>query len=178
MSKTFGILAEFDSPKSLMHVAEKIRDQGYTKWDTYSPFPIHGMDKAMGLKESMLGLIVFIGGALGLSAGFALQTWVSTSAYKIIVSGKPLFSFQAFIPVTFEVMVLFSAFATVFGMFFLNRLPQHYHPLFNSKKFSTATSHGFFVAIEEIDPKYNKEEVENLLKQNGAIHLEIVEEKN
>ena len=125
-----SVLAEFDSPKSLYHVAQKVRDEGYTKWDAFSPFPIHGMDGAMGLKESILGWIVVIGGAVGLSFGFGLQTWVATTAYKIIVSGKPLFSYQAFVPVTFELMVLFSAFAAVFGMFILNRLPQHYHPLF------------------------------------------------
>ena len=132
MSQLFGVLAEFDSPKSLYHVAQKVRDEGYTKWDAFSPFPIHGMDGAMGLKESILGWIVVIGGAVGLSFGFGLQTWVATTAYKIIVSGKPLFSYQAFVPVTFELMVLFSAFAAVFGMFILNRLPQHYHPLFNN----------------------------------------------
>jgi hypothetical protein len=177
MSNLFGVLAEFDSPKSLFHAAEKVRDAGYSKWDTFSPFPVHGMDRAMGLKESILGWIVAIGGATGLLVGFGLQTWVATTAYKIIVSGKPLFSYQAFIPVTFELMVLFSAFSAVFGMFILNRLPQHYHPLFNNPRFSTATSHGFFIAIEAIDPKFNQSDVEQFMKSSGAIHTEIVEDK-
>ena len=98
----FGILAEFGTPSSILKAAKKVNLAGYTKFDTYTPFPIHGMDKAMGLKPSSLGWFVFCGGAFGLLFGFGLQTWVSITAYPVIVSGKPLFSYQAFVPVTFE----------------------------------------------------------------------------
>lgn len=178
MASTFGVLAEFDSPRSLVSSVKKIRKEGFTKFDTYTPFPIHGMDAAMGLKESVLGWIVVCGGAFGLSLGFGLQTWASASAYKLIISGKPLFSYQAFVPVTFELMVLFSAFAAVFGMFFLNRLPQHYHPLFECPHFNTASSHGFFVAIEASDPAYDEKRVIVYLESLGATKVEVVEESN
>ena len=123
-NKMFGTLAEFDSPKSLMHAAEAVRDAGYKKFDVYSPFPIHGMDDAMGLRPSIMGWLVLGGGITGLLAGFGIQTWVSIFGYKLIISGKPFFSYQAFIPVTFELMVLLSAFGAVFGMFILNKLPE------------------------------------------------------
>ncbi|RAP32755.1 DUF3341 domain-containing protein [Candidatus Marinamargulisbacteria bacterium SCGC AG-410-N11] len=170
----FGILAEFKSPHDLLSAAEKLRGKGYKNFDAYSPFPIHGMDEATGIKPSILGWIVLVGGALGLSAGFGLQTWVSTSAYKIIVSGKPLFSYQAFVPVTFELMVLFAAFFTVFGMFALNKLPMHYHPLLKSKNFESVTSHGYFIAIESSDPQFNS--AENVLIEVGGSNIEKIEE--
>ena len=113
------ILAEFKNPSDLLHAANECSNKGYKVFETYSPFPIHGMDDAMRLKPSNLAWIVLAGGTFGLVGGFGLQTWVSAFAYKIIISGKPFFSYPAFVPVTFEIMVLFSAFATVFGMFFL-----------------------------------------------------------
>tara|TARA_B100001113_G_scaffold345564_1_gene335348 strand:- start:846 stop:1418 length:573 start_codon:yes stop_codon:yes gene_type:complete len=175
-SEVFGVLAEFESPSALIKAAEKVRDQGYQYFDVFSPFPIHGMDDAMGLKPSKLPWIVFLGGAFGLSFGFGLQTWVSTTAYKLVISGKPLFSYQAFIPVTFELMVLFSAFATVFGMFALNRLPQHYHPLFTVDSFSKVTSHGFFLMIESHSDNFECSEVQRELKSYGAHNIEIVKD--
>jgi hypothetical protein len=171
----YGLMAEFDSPGSLMKAAEGLRDSGYKKFETYSPFPIHGMDAAMGLKESVLGWIVLVFGATGLTCGFLLQTWVSVFAYEITVSGKPLFSFQAFVPVCFEVMVLFSGIAAVFGMFALNRLPQLYHSVFNYKRFAIASSHGFFVSVESDDAHYSEVDTTRLLEKLGGKHIETVE---
>lgn len=172
----FGILAEFKSPSSLLKAAESIRDKGYDHYDVYSPFPIHGMDDAMGLKPSKLPWFVFCGGAFGLCFGFGLQTWVSTTAYPLIISGKPLFSYQAFIPVTFELMVLFSAFTTVFGMFALNKLPQHYHPLLTLDSFSSATSAGFFLVIENRSEGFDSDQVKNDLERVGGFNIERVVE--
>ena len=172
----FGVLAEFESPAALMKAAEKVRDKGYDYFDVFSPFPIHGMDAAMGLKPSKLPWIVFLGGSFGLLFGFGLQTWVSTTAYKLIISGKPLFSYQAFIPVTFELMILFSAFATVFGMFALNRLPQHYHPLFTVDSFAKVTSHGFFLMIESKSKLFDSNDVQRELVSYGGYNIELVED--
>lgn len=171
----FGILAEFDSPKSLLHAAEGVRDSGYKKFDVYTPFPIHGMDDAMGLKPSFMGWIVLLGGTTGLLVGFGLQAWVSTAAYKLVISGKPFFSYQAFIPVTFELMVLLAAFAAVFGMLFVNRLPQWYHSLLKVDDFRKVTSHGFFLCIESSDHQYNSDEVVAFLSKIGGKHIREIE---
>ena len=144
-NKMFGTLAEFDSPKSLMHAAEAVRDAGYKKFDVYSPFPIHGMDDAMGLRPSIMGWLVLGGGITGLLAGFGIQTWVSIFGYKLVISGKPFFSYQAFIPVTFELMVLLSAFGAVFGMFILNKLPEWYHSLLKDDEFKKLLLMVFFL---------------------------------
>jgi hypothetical protein len=170
------IIAEFKDPGALLKAAEATQAAGYKKYDAYSPFPIHGMDDAMGLGQSKLGWIVLCGGTFGLTFGFGLQTWVATEAYKLVISNKPLFSFQAFIPVTFELMVLFSAFCAVFGMFALNKLPEFYHPLFRSNNFRKVTSHGFFIGIEAEDPQFDRDKVESFLKEIGGGSIEVVEE--
>lgn len=171
-----GIIAEFKDPGALLKAAEATHAAGYKNYDAYSPFPIHGMDDAMALGQSKLGWIVLCGGAFGLSLGFGLQTWVATQAYKLVISNKPLFSFQAFIPVTFELMVLFSAFCAVFGMFALNKLPEFYHPFFRSNNFRKVTSHGFFIGIESQDPQFDQSKVEAFLKDLGGDSIEVIEE--
>ncbi|NDC82371.1 DUF3341 domain-containing protein [bacterium] len=175
-NKPFGLLAEYKTPGELLHAAERLRDAGYKQFETYSPFPIHGMDNAMGINDSILGWIVVTCGATGLLSAIALQTWVSTSAYRIVTSGKLLFSFQAFVPVCFELMVLLSGFGAVFGMFFLNGLPQLYHPLFKKPTFRTVTSHGFFVTVESTDPRFSIDDTARFLHETGSTAVEVVEE--
>ena len=175
MSKVFAILAEFNDPSSLMKAAEYFSENNYKKFDTYSPFPIHGMDHAMGLKDSVLGWITLVGGIVGLFGGFGMQLFMSLD-YKIIISGKPFASYPAFIPVTFEIMVLLSAFATVFGMFALNRLPEHSHPLFNSEVFRKVTDNGFFLAVESSDELYDDVELKKIFNKLKATHIEEVYE--
>ena len=165
------VLAEFENPSKLLHAAEHLRDLGLKNFETYSPFPIHGMDAAMGLGQSHLGWIVLAGGTAGLAGGFGLQTWVSVSAYKITYSGKPLFSYQAFIPVTFEIMVLLSAFAAVFGMLALNKLPEWHHKIFKSHKINRATSDGFFLSIDTD----NEEEAKQLLENLDGKDIQVIE---
>jgi len=171
-----GVLVEFSSPGTVYKAAETLRDAGYKGFEVYSPFPIHGMDGAMGLKPSPLGWIVLCGGTCGLLTGVGLQTWVATSAYKLIISGKPLFSYPAFVPVTFELMVLFSAFSAVFGMLVLNRLPQHYFPYFKSRNFAKVTSHGFFISIDALDPLFDRHTVTEYLSKMGGQNIEFIEE--
>lgn len=171
-----GVLAEFSSPSAVYHAAESLRDAGYKSFEVYSPYPIHGMDDAMGLKPSKLGWIVLCGGTCGLLAGLGLQTWVATSAYRLVISGKPFFSYPAFVPVTFELMVLFSAISAVFGMLILNKLPQHFFTYFKSSNFRKVTSHGFFVSVDAVDPLFNRETISQFLTAQGGKNIEFIEE--
>jgi hypothetical protein len=170
-----GVVAEFANPAELLKAAEKIRDSGYKRFEVYSPFPIHGMDEAMGLKSSPLGYYVFGIGIIGTFGALLLQGWTSAIDYKVVTSGKPFFSLPAFVPITFELTVLLSAFTAVFGMFFLNRMPRFYHPMFYSENFiRKGGDNGFFVSIFYWDPKFNVREVRNFLGNIGGKHVELI----
>lgn len=170
----YGVLAEFRNPKELMDAARAVKDHGYRSYDTFSPFPIHGIDKAMSLKKSKLGWIVAGHGLLGLAAGFSMIYYMMVVDYPLNISGKTLFNLPAWVPVMFELTVLLSAFGAVFGMFFLNGLPRLNHPLFNSENFKKATDDGFFVCIEAEDPQFELEKVEKLLKDTGGTNIETI----
>ena len=172
----FGLLAEYDSAAAIFKACEKVRDAGYKRWDSYTPFPVHNLDKAMGLKPSVLPWIVFACGMTGAACGMLLQWWTSTIAYPLVIAGKPLFSLQAYVPVTFELGILFSAFGAVFGMLGLNKLPMYYHPLFNVDRFARATDDRFFIAIEHADPKYDLDKTRKLLEETGAVAVEEVDD--
>lgn len=175
-AKLFGVLAEFDGPASIFHACEKVRDAGYQKWDSYTPFPVHNLDKAMGLPASKLPWIVFFMGMLGASSAMTLQWWVSAVDYPIVYAAKPFFSWQAFIPITFELGVLFASLTCLFGMMHFNKLPQFYHPLFNSERFEGVTDDKFFIAIEATDDKFDPEKTVALLEKLGATYIEMVED--
>jgi Ni/Fe-hydrogenase subunit HybB-like protein len=168
----FGVLGEFDSPRALYRACERVRDAGYTRWDAHSPFPVHGLDRAMGLGRSLLPWIVLVMGLAGAAAGFGLQAWVHSIAYPNVISGKPYFAWQAYVPITFEVAVLFAAFGAVLGMLALNRLPRHHHPLFESGRFERATDDRFFISIESGDPLFEATATPRLLADAGAARLE------
>ena len=171
----YGILAEFATPTDLYHACERVRDSGFTKWDAHTPFPVHGLDRAMGLRRSPLPWIVLVMGLVGAASGFLLQAWVHGSAYPLVISGKPYFSWPAFIPITFELGVLFAAIGAVVGMLALNRLPMHYHPLFRSKLFERVTDDKFFISIESWDPRFDPTATRTLLESLGARSVELVE---
>ena len=173
--KYFGVLAEFDSAKDIFHACEKVRDQGFQKWDAHTPFPVHGLDKAMGLGPSRLPWIVLAMALIGGSGGFALQAWINVEAYPMVISGKPFLSWQAFVPVTFELTVLLGAFGAIFGMWFLNRLPQWYHSTFKSARFLKFSDDKFFITIESIDPQFDPSKTQSFLKELGAKHVELLE---
>ncbi len=173
--RTFGLLAQFASPAALYHACERVRDAGFTRWDAHSPFPVHGLERAMGLRRSILPWIVLVTGVTGAAIGFGLQWWVHASAYPLVISGKPYFAWPAFIPITFELGVLFGALGAVISMFGLNRLPMHYHPLFHSKIFERVTDDAFFISIESWDPKFDATATRTLLESLGATHVELVE---
>ena len=171
----YGVLAEFATPAELYRACERVRDAGFTKWDAHTPFPVHGIESAMGLKRSPLPWIVLGAGLAGAALGFGLQWWVHTQAYPLVISGKPYFAWPAFIPITFEVAVLFAALAAVFGMFGLNRLPMHHHPLFRSQVFERVTDDAFFISIESWDPKFDAAATRTFLESLGARRVELLE---
>ena len=174
--RIYGVVSEFADPTSLLQSAQKLNKLGYRRMDAHSPFPIHGMEKALKIPDSKLGWIVFCFALLGFCTAITLQLWVATKGYATTVSGKPYASIEAFVPITFELTILFSAFSTVFGMFALNKLPLFYHPWFGAKRFSEkANDDGFFISIEAKDIQFDLEETSRFLKEIGAIDIEIVE---
>lgn len=174
INKPAGMLAEFNDPAELLAAARKMKDGGYKKYDCHSPFPVHGMDGAMGMKRSPLGYIVFAVAAVALIGGFALQWWTSSVDYKIVISGKPFFSYQAYGPVAFAIMVLSSAFVSLLGMLALNKLPMLFHPLFSSKSFERAMDDGFFVSVEAADAKFDVTNTQNFLTEIGGKNVEVI----
>jgi hypothetical protein len=180
MSDTSGtpalILAEFESTGEALHAAETLRDAGYTEFDSHSPFPIHGMDAAMGLPDSKLGWIVFPIGLCGTTGAFAMMHWMNNIDYPLVIGGKPPTwqSLPSMVPIMFELTVLLSAFATVFGMFHLNRLPRHHHPIFNSDRFKGMTDDKFFISVESSDPKWSVDKTKKLLESCKPSHLELI----
>lgn len=177
VSKKYGLLAEFNGPNELIRAAIELRDAGYKNFDCHSPFPIHGMDRAMGMKKTKLGWVVAAAGFAGAGGAMLLQWWTSAVAYPVVISGKPLFSLPAFVPVTFELGVLFAGFAALFSIMGFNRLPRLHHPLFGSEKFARATDDGFFVSVEETDPSFDAAKTRKLLESAGARHVEVVEDE-
>jgi hypothetical protein len=174
--KHYGLLAEYETAAQLYHACEKVRDAGYAAWDAHTPFPVHGLEKAMGLRGSIIPYIVAVMGFSGAGLGFLLQWWTSTIAYPLIISAKPYNSYPAFVPVTFELGILLGAFGAVFGMLGTNRLPQLYHSLFNSHRFSRFSDDRFFISIEARDPKYDGDRTRKLLESTGAAAVEEVED--
>lgn len=175
-NKIYGALAQFESAHGIFHACEKVRDASYKKWDAMTPYPVHGLEGAMGMTRSKLPRFVFVMGISGASGAMLLQWWISAVDYPLIIAAKPYFSWQAFIPITFEVMVLFSAVSTVLGMLFLNRLPRWHHPLLKSERFARASDDKFFICIEADDPQFDGEKTAEFLQSLGASHVELLED--
>ncbi len=171
-------LAEFTTPKDVVHAAEKVRDAGYKRWDVHTPFPIHGMDKAMGISDSALGWIVLLSGLTGVSAAFLLMWYTNGVDYPLIIGGKPGFSLPSMVPVMFELTILLSAFGAVLGMLGLNQLPRHHHHVFYSERFERATDDRFFVSIDAGDERFDVEETQKLLASLHPESLELIQEES
>ncbi|MBM3835186.1 MAG: DUF3341 domain-containing protein [Verrucomicrobia bacterium] len=174
--KPYGIVAEFDNPADTMHAAERVRDKGFRKWDVFTPYPVHGMDQAMGMKNSKVGWFTFIGGVTGYITGMLMIWFMNAFDYAIPVGGKPMFSPIYAFPPSYELTILFGAFGSLGGMLFLNRLPRLHHPLLKNRRFTQVTHDKFFVVIEASDPNYSETETRNLLESAGSKHIEVVEE--
>ena len=175
-SKPYGIIAEFLTPADAIHAAEMVRDAGFRKWDVYTPFPVHGMDQAMGLDNSKVGYIAFAGGLTGYFSGMLMIWWMNAVDYPIMIGGKPMFSPYGAIPPCYELTILLGAFGSLFGMLALNRLPRLHHPLLKHRRFALASHDRFFVVIETADPKYSETETRKLLTSAGSQRIELVEE--
>lgn len=170
----YGVLAEYDTPGELIDAARKVRDAGYTEFDCYSPFPVHGIDEAMGIKRTILPLLVFGGGATGLLGGIFLQWWMNAYNWPWNIAGKPAWSIPANVPIMFEATILLSVFATFFGMWILNKLPQVWHPFFRADRFAKVTDDAFILGIEAKDKRFDHAATVKLLKDAGAIAVEDV----
>lgn len=170
----YGLTAEFPTPAALYHAAEKVRDAGYTRWDVYSPFPVHGMDEAMGAPATKLPLVI---GAVGLSGAFLglLMQWWMTMDFPQTVQGKPFFAWEPWTPITFECGVLLTAFTAVFGMLAFNKLPMFHHPLMRKERFLRVSDDRLVICIEAADPKFDPTGTRKLLESAGGAHIDLVE---
>ena len=173
--KVYGVIGEFADPHELVHAGRKIREMGYTKLDAMSPFPVHGIDDAIGVPYSKLGWIVICVGLCGTATALLLIWWCGVINYPLVIGGKPLFDFTFSIPITFELTVLFSAFASVIGMLALNGLPRLYHPSFNYRNAHRASDDRFLLVIEADDPKFDAQKSAEHLRSVGADLVEVVE---
>ena len=171
-SKLVGLLAEFQTPEGLVAAAEQVREEGYRRIDAFTPFPVHGLDEALAIRPTILPWVVLGAGLTGVVAALAGQWWTNTIDYPFMISGKPLFSLPANIPVTFEVIILFSAFTAFFGMLVLNGLPRFVQPVFRSERFRRATTDRFFLLVEAADPRFAVEKTRQMLAAAGAAHVE------
>ncbi|GIW72440.1 MAG: hypothetical protein KatS3mg102_1982 [Planctomycetota bacterium] len=172
-----GLAAEFDTPGAIYRAAQALRSEGYQRLDAHTPFPIHGMEKVLGLPPSRVPWICLAGGLFGCAGALLLQWWTSAVDYPWVISGKPLFSLPAFIPITFELTVLFAAFGAFFGMLALNRLPRPHHPVFGYSRWQRVTDDRFLLIVEASDPLFDLEETPRRLEQLGGRHIELLEEE-
>lgn len=173
-ARVFGMVAEFANPHALIEGVKAVRKAGFTKLDTHTPFPVHGMDKAMGLPQSKLPWLVFAGGMTGVSSAVLMQWWMNAFDYPIRVGGKPFFSYQAYVPICFELTVLLSAFCTLLGLLALTGLPRPYHPLFTHPRFARATDDAFFISVEATDPRWDEGALRKVLSEAGGSEITVI----
>jgi hypothetical protein len=173
--KVYGVIGEFEDPDELVHAGRKIREMGYRRLDAMTPFPVHGIDDAIGIPMSKLGWVVICFGLGGTTTAELLIWWCGVMNYPLVIGGKPLFDFTFTIPIAFELTVLFSAFATVIGMFALNGLPRLYHPALNYKNSHRASDDRFLLVIEADDPQFDPQRSAEHLRSVGAAEVEVVE---
>lgn len=173
----WGVMAQFDTTVDAYHAAEKMRDAGFTKWDLHAPFPIHGIEEAMGQKRTLLPFIVLGAALTGIATASGMQWWITAVDYTgFTVQGKPYGAWEPFTMIIFELGVLFSAFASLFGMLALNGLPRWHHPLARKERFLDSTDDKFFVVVEARDPSFNPEQTSRFLREIGATAVELVED--
>ena len=171
----YGLMAEFDSPETLLTAARRAFTAGFRRMDAYSPFPVDGLAEAIGFPHTRVPLIVLIGGLIGCLGGFYLQYWVAVIDYPINIGGRPFNSWPSFVPVTFELTILIAALSAFFGVLALNRLPMPYHPVFNVERFELASRNRFFLCIEASDSKFDLDHTRRFLDEIGSLGTYEVE---
>jgi hypothetical protein len=177
LSAPYGLLAEFPGERELVAAARRVREAGYTRFDAFSPYPIHELSETVAHgRRSRVPILTFLGGALGALTGFALQYWSQVHVYPMNIGGRPHNSWPAFIVVCFELTILFASLATVVGMIFLNKLPMPYHPVFNAPSFLKASRDGYFLVVEAEDPRFDLLDTEQLLVSLDAHEVVKVEQ--
>ncbi|MEX2045373.1 MAG: DUF3341 domain-containing protein [Opitutus sp.] len=174
-AQPYGLIATFHTAPQIYHAAEQVRDAGYRHWDCITPFPVHGLDRAMGLRRSIVPRISLAGGITGFITGMMLIWWTGAWEYPLVVGGKPFFSPMYAFPVSYELAILFTAFATIIGMFILNGLPMHYHPVLKYEHIRRGMDDTFFIVIEARDPRFNIANTRALLEKAGATAIDELE---
>jgi hypothetical protein len=172
---TYGLIASFDTAPALYQAAESVRDAGYRYWDCITPFPVHGLDRAMGLRRSIVPRISLIGGITGFCTGMSLIYFADAYANRLLVGGKPYFSPMFAFPVSYELTILFTAFATIIGMFVLNGLPMHYHPVLKYDQIRRGMDDTFFIVIEARDPRFHLANTRAMLEKIGGANIAELE---
>jgi ActD protein len=170
----YGAMAEFETPEDLIEAAERAHAEGYRRMDAYAPMPVEGLAEAVGFKTNKVALAVLLGGIAGCVGGYGLLFWITVIAYPHNVGGRPLHSWPAYIPITFECMILIAALTSLVAMLAMNGLPQPYHPVFNVPQFERASRDGFFLCIESSDPKFHTAETLQFLRDLGGSEVTIV----
>ena len=163
-----GVVGLFDDPDALIHAAEQVRDAGYRKWDCHTPYPVHGLDQAMGLADSPVPYICLTAGFLGVGVALLMQWWMDAVDYPVRIGGKPMFSWPAFVPITFEMFVLFAALATMASIVILGKLGRWHSPLHDSDIMREITSDRFALVLDSADEHYAADAAESLLAQAGC----------
>lgn len=172
----YGLVAAFNNTPAVFHAAEKVRDAGFKLWDVYTPFPVHGLDKAMGIRRSKLPRFTLMGGITGCITGCLMVWFMNAYDYPLIVGGKPFWSPVFPFPIYYELTILFAAFGTFFGMFICNRLPRHHHAIFDHPDFGKAMDDAFLIAIEAQDPLFNSEKTRHFLESVGGHDITLIEQ--
>lgn len=172
----YGLLAKFETPEALVAASQRVYEAGYRKFDAYSPYPVQGLSNAMRLKPSPMPYLILAGGLLGGIAGFAMQTYATVIDYPMNIGGKPLFSWPAYIPITFEMIILLAAVTGVLALFFFTRFPQPYHPVFRSEDFNQhASQDAFYLSIEASDAKFDLQQTQRFMQEAGAVQVSEIE---
>ena len=168
VNPVYGVMAEFDSAQAIVDAARKAVSAGFTKVEAYTPVPIEELNDIIHKRRTILPTLSLLGGLTGMATGFALQYWASVIEYPMNIGGRPFASWTAFVVPSYELTILFSALVTAGGMIALNGLPQPYHPVFNTPRFSLASSDKFFLVIETADGKYDSDKTPRFLQEIGA----------
>lgn len=172
----YGLLAKFETPEALVDASKRLYEAGYREYDAYTPYPVEGLAHSMRLKSSPLPYLIFAGGVLGAIIGIVMQWFAQVIDYPQNIGGRPMFSWPAYIPITFELVILLAAFAGVFGLFFFTRFPQPYHPVFRSEDFNAhASTDGFYLGVEAKDPLYDPDKTRSLIEGLGAVQVSEIE---